>query len=276
MSSRHKQEFCGALTASGSACSRQAGWGLPGMNTGTCRDHGGHTAAGLSVSNPSERMSTAIQACLVEYQMLRNDSRSALSTQASLLTAVAAFFGALAVVASDGEGLPSMPDPIWFCLPIIPFALSGWILYLGQQNSLRTVESLGIERFLARQIGVSFNHSTGEASVATDPKRTDHFAGDRVPVASHTHLLLPHLRAFNGNHAATYLLCTGVFTGVVSLAFVTYLAVYGASELPWRIATGVFYGCLIGFFLLSSHRNFVAPRKHLEMSLRMMSDSASR
>ena len=89
------------------------------------------------------RSSDRLTVLLHELAEGRADNRESLSAMLTLLSAMGALFGVVFyVIFGTKTAYASIPTPVWAFLPAIPFGLTGFLIYVGTQSSLRDRKSV--------------------------------------------------------------------------------------------------------------------------------------
>ena len=182
------------------------------------------------------RDSDRLEVILHELRECRADDRDSLSAMVGLLAAITALYGAFFfLILSERAG--EVEWWVWAFLPLLPFGLAGWMIYVGTLVSLRGEYMVQLERFLARN------------------KMTVDVEG--LPVPRYAHLSAPFVRiGSRGEWRTRVLLLIGLgilFGLLLSLTIVSILRIDNAGK-EWLV--GFCYVPLFGFMVYRVMQNF--------------------
>ncbi len=185
---------------------------------------------------------------LHELTEARADNRESLSAMLTLLTAMAALFGVMFYVIFGTDARDVIPALVWAFVPAIPFGLTGFLIYVGKQGSLRSEYMLRLERLAWQHLQppVSMTYQTSDRS-------------GQLSIPSYAHLLQPLVRTNNvGNLPSIILTGSGIFCLLGSLSVLTIGSVQALPGLGWRLFVGAFYAI---YLLLATHQILVGTGK---------------
>jgi hypothetical protein len=181
----------------------------------------------------------AVDVVLAEYVQAREDDRASGTQLIALLTAIPALYGVAFIVLFGRDSQPDLPNALWAFLPMVPLGLTGWVIWIFVQMTVRGYYLRALERSLVTSLGSVIDLTTGELKRTANPR---FIAGKQIRVPGLADILLSFQSVHSRHRSTRFLMTMGIAFYLVALFASTGVMLKQIDEVAVLVPACIFYG----------------------------------